>query len=85
MDDHHLSTDEQQSVHLDLDDPAMPKGLNGWIPLFKRLLALPRYFVRTFALIAMIVAWVAILVTGRYPRGGLFDYIERVDPLGATA
>lgn len=81
MDDHYPSTDEQQSVHLDYDYPAMPQGLNRWLPLIKWLLALPHYFVLIFlwigALIAVIVAWVAILINGRYPRG-IFDYVESV-------
>jgi uncharacterized protein DUF4389 len=47
----------------------------------KWLLAIPHYIVLVvlwlIAIVAVIVAWVAILVTGRYPRG-IFDYVEGV-------
>ena len=47
----------------------------------KWLLAIPHYFVLFFleigAVVAVIVAWFAILFTGRYPRG-LFDFVEGV-------
>jgi hypothetical protein len=78
MDDRYPSTDEQQSVRLELPDP---DGLNRWLPLIKWLLAIPHYIVLFFlwigAVVAVIVAWFAILFTGRYPRG-LFDYVEGV-------
>jgi hypothetical protein len=45
------------------------------------LLAIPHYVVLFFlwiaALVVVIVAWFAILFTGRYPRG-LFDFVEGV-------
>jgi hypothetical protein len=81
LDDRYPSTDEQQSVRLDLDYPDAKQGLNRWLPLIKWLLAIPHYVVLFFlwigALFAAIAAWFAILFTGRYPRG-LFDYIEGV-------
>jgi len=80
-DDRYPSTDEQQAVHLELPVPDVPSDLNRWLPLVKWLLAIPHYVVLFFlwigALIAVIVAWFAILVTGRYPRG-LFDYVVGV-------
>src|ERR671919_3204993 len=55
--------------------------LSRWLPLVKWLLAIPHYFVLIFlwigAVVAVIIAWFAILFTGRYPRG-LFDYVEGV-------
>jgi hypothetical protein len=81
LDDRYPSTDEQQSVRLDLDYPDAKQGLNRWLPLVKWLLAIPHYVVLFFltigAVFAAIGAWFAILFSGRYPRG-LFDYIEGV-------
>ena len=81
MDDRYPSTDEEQSVHLDLPYPDVPRDLNRWLPLVKWLIAIPHYFVLLFlgiaAFVAVIVAWFAILFTGRYPRG-LFDFVEGV-------
>ena len=80
MDDRYPSTDEQQSVHLDV---AAPDGqqLNRWLPLVKWLLAIPHYIVLFFlfvaAFVVVVVAWFAILFTGRYPRG-LFDFVVGV-------
>jgi uncharacterized protein DUF4389 len=78
MDDRYPSTDEQQSVALDFPYPDAQQDLNRWLPLVKWLLAIPHYIVLAFlwlgAVIAVIVAWFAILFTGRYPRG-LFDYV----------
>jgi hypothetical protein len=81
MDDRYPSTDEEQSVHLDVPYPDAVNGLNRWLPLVKWLLAIPHYIVLAFlylgAFFVVIVVWFAILFTGRYPRG-LFDYIEGV-------
>lgn len=80
MRDEYPSTEDEQAVHLELDYPDAQQ-LNRWLPLVKWLLAIPHYIVLAFlilgALIAIIVAWFAILVTGRYPRG-LFDYLVGV-------
>jgi Domain of unknown function (DUF4389) len=81
MDDRYPSTDERQAVRLDFGYPDARAGLNRWLPLVKWLLAIPHYVVLFFLYIGMIavviVAWFAILFTGRYPRG-LFDYAEGV-------
>ena len=81
MDDTYPSTDEQQSVHLDYPYPDAARELNRWLPLVKWLLAIPHYIVLFFleiaAFLAAIVAWFAILFTGRYPRG-IFDYVQGV-------
>lgn len=81
MDDRYPSTEEQQSVHLDFDYPDASQDLNRWLPLVKWLLAIPHYVVLAFlyigAFFAVIIAWFAILFTGRYPRG-IFTYLEGV-------
>ncbi len=81
MDDRYPSTDEQQSVHLDFPYPDAVNGLNRWLPLVKWLLAIPHWILLGFlylgAIFVVILAWFAILFTGRYPRG-LFGYIEGV-------
>src|SRR5947207_3642793 len=78
MDDRYPSTDERQSVTLDFPYPNAKEGLNRWLPLVKWLLAIPHYIVLFFlsigAIVAVIIAWFAILFTGRYPRG-LFDFV----------
>jgi hypothetical protein len=78
MDDRYPATDEHQSVHLDY---SYPDHLNRWLPLVKWLLAIPHYIVLFVLDIAsfvlVIVAWFAILFTGRYPRG-IFGFIEGV-------
>ena len=79
--DRYPSTEEEQAVHLDLDYPDARAGLNRWLPLVKWFLAVPHYVVLLFlglgAVVAVLVAWFAILFTGRYPRG-LFDYVVGV-------
>jgi Domain of unknown function (DUF4389) len=81
MDDHYPSTDEHQAVALDFPYPDARQGLNRWLPLVKWLLAIPHYVVLLFlwiaAVVAVIIAWFAILFTGRYPHG-LFDFVAGV-------
>lgn len=83
LDDRYPSTDEEQAVHLELPRVGVrTEGqLDRWLPLVKWLLAIPHYVVLFFlwigAVVAVIVAWFAILFTGRYPRG-LFDYVVGV-------
>ena len=59
-------------VEGDLDAP-----LNRWLPLVKWALAIPHYIVLVFLWIGFfftgVIAFFAILFTGRYPRG-LFDF-----------
>jgi uncharacterized membrane protein len=81
MDDRYPSTDERQSVTLEIPYPDVQRDLNRWLPLVKWLLAIPHYIVLAFlvlgAIVSVIIAWFAILFTGRYPRG-LFDYLVGV-------
>ena len=73
MRDEYPSTDEEQAVRLDLDYPEAERDLNRWLPLVKWLLAIPHFAILTALGVIMgvlvVVAWFAILFTGRYPRG----------------
>jgi hypothetical protein len=79
--DGYPSTVEEQSVHLDLDYPDVERDLNRWLPLIKWLLALPHLIILVFLYVAVVlvtvIAWFAILFTGRYPRG-MFDFVVGV-------
>ncbi|TML34859.1 MAG: DUF4389 domain-containing protein [Actinobacteria bacterium] len=81
MDDTYPSTDERQSVSLEMPYPNVQQDLNRWLPIVKWLLAIPHLIVLFFLFLAAIVcaicAWFAVLFTGRYPRG-LFDFITGV-------
>jgi hypothetical protein len=81
MDDKYPSADEHQHVHLDYPYPDASRDLNRWLPLVKWLLAIPHFIVLIFLWIAafavVVVAWFAILFTGRYPRG-MFEFVEGV-------
>ena len=74
------STDEEQSVHLELAYPDTA-GLCRWLPLVKWFLARPHIIVLAFLSIAVlvvtIIAWFAILFTGNYPKG-MFDFVVGV-------
>ena len=75
------STVDEQSVHLEIDYPDVGRDLNRWLPLVKWILAIPHYIVLVLlyvgAIFAVVFAWFAILVTGRYPKP-LFEYVVGV-------
>lgn len=79
--DEYPSTDDQQAVHLEIPYPDAARELNPWLPLVKWLLAIPHYVVLTLLAVAaafcVLAAWVAILLTGRYPPG-LFGFVVGV-------
>jgi hypothetical protein len=81
LNDEYPSTDEEQAVHIDIPYPNAKEELNRWLPLVKWIMAIPHYIVLLFLyiglLVAVIIAWFAILFTGRYPKS-LFDYIVGV-------
>jgi len=79
--DEYPSTDEDQAVHIEIAYPNAKEDLNRWLPLVKWLLAIPHYIILWFlgvaAIVCVVIAWFAILFTGRYPRG-LFDFVVGV-------
>ena len=79
--DEYPSTDEEQAVHIEIPYPRVTQDLNRWLPLVKWFLAIPHYIVLCFvgiaACVCVIIAWFAILFTGRYPRS-LFDFVVGV-------
>jgi hypothetical protein len=81
MDDRYPSTDEEQGVHLDYSYPDARNELGRFLPLIKWLLAIPHFVVLFFlniaAVVAVIIAWFAILFGDGYPRN-LFDFVEGV-------
>jgi hypothetical protein len=79
--DAYPSTTKDQAVHLEIDYPDVEKDLNRWMPLVKWLLAFPHYVILAFlwlcAIVAIVIAWFAIIITGRYPKG-LFNFVVGV-------
>ena len=74
--DEYPATDDDQAVHLDIAYPDEGE-LNRFMPIVKWILAIPHYIVlyvlSLLALVVSFIAWLAILITGRYPRG-MFDF-----------
>jgi Domain of unknown function (DUF4389) len=79
MTDTYPSTDEEQSVHLDFPTPNAETELSRGLPLVKWLLAIlhwvPLIFIGIAVYVSVIIAWFAILFTGRYPRS-IFNLAE---------
>jgi hypothetical protein len=79
--DEYPSTDDEQAVHFEMPYPDATRDINRYLPLVKWFLAIPHYIVLFFLGIAtfvvVVIAWFAILFTGRYPRG-LFDFVVGV-------
>ena len=79
--DEYPATDDDQAVHLEIKYPDVPYELKNWMPLVKWFLAIPHYIVLVFLWLAVIVvtiiAWFAILFTGKYPRG-MFAFVVGV-------
>ncbi|SVE13503.1 uncharacterized protein METZ01_LOCUS466357 [marine metagenome] len=79
--DEYPSVDEDQAVRDHLEYPDAAADLNRWVAVGQVLLALPHYVVlfalSIASLVCIVIAWFAILFTGRYPRG-LFDFVVLV-------
>ena len=76
MTDQYPSTDNDQNVHLEIEQPDASQ-LSRWLPLVKWFLAIPHYlalFILSIgAIFSVIISWFAILFTGTYPES-LFRY-----------
>jgi len=79
--DEYPSTDEEQAVHLDMVYPDAQR-LSPGLPLIKWFLVIPHWIVLFFlwiaAAVCVVIAWFAILFTGRYPRA-LFVFVVGVN------
>jgi len=75
------STDEDQGVHIDIPYPDAKEELRRGMPLVKWFLSIPHWFILSFLYMAVVactvIAWFAILFTGRNPKG-LFDFVVGV-------
>ncbi len=71
MTEQYPSTDEAHCASLDFEYPD-PSELNRFLPLLKSLLALPHhailYTLSLLSLAVTVIAWFAIILTGKYPR-----------------
>lgn len=74
--DEYPATDEEQAIHLDIPYPD-EGDINRFMPIVKWILAIPHYIVlyvlSLIVLVVSFIAWLAILIIGRYPRG-MFDF-----------
>ena len=76
--DEYPSTDEEQSVYVQIHYPDVEKELNQWLPLIKWLLVIPHVIVLCFIMIGVIfctlIGWLIILFFGSYPKS-MFDFV----------
>ena len=74
--DEYPATDDEQAIHLDMSYPD-EGDINRFMPIVKWILAIPHYIVlyvlSLIVLVLSFIAWLAILIVGRYPRG-MFDF-----------
>lgn len=81
LNDVYPSSDEEQTVHLQVRYPDVKKELKAGLPLIKWFLAIPHYVVLAFLFIGVIgvviISWFVIIVTGRYPRP-FFNFVVGV-------
>jgi hypothetical protein len=76
--DRYPATHEEQAVHLEIEYPDAERDLMRGMPLVKWFLAIPHLLILLIlwpiAVVLIVIAWFAILFTGRYPRG-IFDFV----------
>ena len=74
--DEYPATDDEQAIHLDMSYPD-EGDINRFMPIVKWILAIPHFIVlyvlSLIVLLVSFIAWLAILIVGRYPRG-MFDF-----------
>jgi len=72
------STDEEQAVIVQIQYPNVKEDLNRWFPLIKWLFVFPHIIVLCFimmgVLLSTILAWLIILISGKYPRK-IFEFV----------
>ena len=72
------STDEEQAVIVQIQYPNVEQDLNRWLPLIKWLFVFPHMIVLCFimmgVLLSTILAWLIILISGKYPRK-IFEFV----------
>ncbi len=75
------STDEEQTVHIEILYPDVKLDIKRGMPLVKWFLAIPHVIILCFLWIAVgictVIAWFAIMFTGKNPKG-LFDFVVGV-------
>jgi len=79
MRDEYPATDHEQSVKITIPYPDVKNELKRWMPLVKWILVIPHVVVLLFLFIGVVLATIfallAILFTGKYPKG-IFDFVE---------
>lgn len=79
------SSEDEQSVHLNIAYPDADWSLNRFMPLFKWIFAIPHYlsliFLTAAVAVVTVTAWGVILFTGKYPRP-MFNFVVNVLRLG---
>ena len=74
--DEYPATDDEQAIHLDMSYPD-EGDINRFMPIVKWILAIPHFIVlyvlSLIVLLVSFIAWLAILIVGRYPMG-MFDF-----------
>lgn len=77
LQDEYPSTDEEQSVHINIVYPDAKTDLSRLLPLIKWFLAIPHFIILSFLFIGLgfftLFAWFSIIITCKYPKV-FFDY-----------